>query len=117
MQKHITESGCNVFVHLAPIEVGNATKIDGKSSTLQKGKQARESNVPAGRWVIVQGNFRRRAHIVSFIRVHVGVGQRCRAEDVYIESPAKLPTMSTRNVPAALNLWVQFEQLTLATLL
>ena len=106
MQKHITESGCNVFVHLAPIEVGNATKIDGKSSTLQKGKQARESNVPAGRWVIVQGNFRRRAHIASFISVHVGVGQRCRALDV--DSPATLPTMSTRNVSAGR--WMQVQE-------
>ena len=55
-------------------------------------------NVPAGRWMNVQGRFERRAHKVSLIRVHVGVGQRCRAEDV--ESPAPLPTVSTRNVPA-----------------
>ena len=49
----------------------------------------------------VQGMFERRADIGSLIVVHVGVGQRCRALDV--ESPAPLPTMSTRNVPAALN--------------
>ena len=41
-----------------------------------------------------------RAHPTSLIIVYVGVGQHCRAQDV--ESPA-LPTMSTRNVPAALN--------------
>eukprot|EP00964_Phaeocystis_antarctica_P125226 scaffold88852_cov71-Phaeocystis_antarctica.AAC.3 len=39
-----------------------------------------------------------RAHLVSLIIVHVGVGQRCRARDE--ESPASLPTMNTRNVPA-----------------
>ena len=33
----ITESGgCNVFVHLAPIEVGSAIRSHAKSSTLQK---------------------------------------------------------------------------------
>eukprot|EP00964_Phaeocystis_antarctica_P089736 scaffold57308_cov59-Phaeocystis_antarctica.AAC.2 len=42
--------------------------------------------------------FRTRAHKASLISVQVGVGQRCRALDV--ESPAILPTMSTRNVPA-----------------
>ena len=41
---------------------------------------------------------KRRADIASLISIHVGVGQRCRARDV--ESPAVLPTMSTRNVPA-----------------
>ena len=59
-------------------------------------------SAPAGRWMIVQGNFRRRAHMASFISVHVGVDQRCRAPPSVIadvESPA-LPTMSTRNVPA-----------------
>ena len=39
-----------------------------------------------------------RAHIASLIIVHVGVSQRCCARDE--ESPAPLPTMSTRNVPA-----------------
>eukprot|EP00964_Phaeocystis_antarctica_P084409 scaffold53140_cov64-Phaeocystis_antarctica.AAC.3 len=42
--------------------------------------------------------FKGRAHPASPILVNVGVGQRCRAQDV--ESPAILPTMSTRNVPA-----------------
>ena len=46
----------------------------------------------------VQGQFKRRAHIASLILVHIGVGQRCRALNV--ESPALLPTTSTRNVPA-----------------
>ena len=55
-------------------------------------------NVPAGRWMRVQGMFERRVDLVSPIVVHVGVGQRCRAEDV--ESPAILPTKSARNVPA-----------------
>ena len=50
-----------------------------------------------GRWMEFQGYFKWRAHLVSLISVHVGVGQHCRARDV--ESPA-LPTMSTRNVPA-----------------
>eukprot|EP00964_Phaeocystis_antarctica_P004982 scaffold2716_cov64-Phaeocystis_antarctica.AAC.7 len=54
-------------------------------------------NVPTGRWIHAQKKFKRRAHIVSLISVDVGVGQRCRASDV--ESSARLPTMSTRNVP------------------
>eukprot|EP00964_Phaeocystis_antarctica_P058455 scaffold34678_cov71-Phaeocystis_antarctica.AAC.3 len=33
----------------------------------------------------------------SLIIIHIGVGQRCRARDV--ESPAILPTMSTRVTP------------------
>ena len=36
LPRHITDNGCNVFVHLAPIEVGNATRTDEKSSALQK---------------------------------------------------------------------------------
>ena len=40
-----------------------------------------------------QARFKRRAHPISLILVHVGVGQRCRAPDK--ESPAALPTMST----------------------
>ena len=54
--------------------------------------------VPAGRWMKVQGYFKLRAHPGSQIGVHVGVDQRCRAHDG--ESPAILPTMSKRNVPA-----------------
>eukprot|EP00964_Phaeocystis_antarctica_P030641 scaffold17321_cov70-Phaeocystis_antarctica.AAC.2 len=57
-------------------------------------------NVPAGRWMKVQGKFKRRAHGSSLILVHVGVGQRCRARVIDVESSAILPTMSTRNVPA-----------------
>jgi hypothetical protein len=51
-------------------------------------------HAPAGRWMRAQGIFNRRAHMVSPILVHVGVGQRCRAAD-HGESPAILPTMST----------------------
>ena len=58
----------------------------------------RTRDVPAGRWTRAQGGFNRRANPISLVLVHVGVGQRCRAPDV--ESPAILPTMSTRNVPA-----------------
>ena len=36
----------------------------------------------------------------SLILVHVGVGQRCRTRAPDVESPATLPTMSARNVPA-----------------
>eukprot|EP00964_Phaeocystis_antarctica_P077887 scaffold48398_cov67-Phaeocystis_antarctica.AAC.2 len=53
-------------------------------------------NVPAARWMKVHGQFERRLHPLGLISVHVGVGQRCRAPNV--ESPAILPTMSTRNV-------------------
>ena len=42
--------------------------------------------------------FKSRAHNRSLIGVYVAVGQRCRARDE--ESPASLPTTSTRNVPA-----------------
>ena len=55
-------------------------------------------NVPAGRWMKIQGMVNGRAHISCLILVHVGVGQRCRALDV--ESSAHLPATSTRNVPA-----------------
>ena len=55
-------------------------------------------NVPAGRWIEAQGQFKRRAHLASLILVHVGVGQRCRARDV--ESPAILPTVSTCDASA-----------------
>ena len=59
------------------------------------------SKALAGRWIKVQGMFERRAHIESnLISVHVGIGQRCRAREADEESPAILPTMSTRNVPA-----------------
>ena len=59
MQAH---AGCNVFVHLAPIEVGNATKIDGNSSTLQK--ESKHVKPSSGCWLKVQGPFRRvRAHL------------------------------------------------------
>ena len=44
--------------------------------------------------------FNRRAHSANLILEQVGVGQRCRAFDVDVESPAKLPTMSTPDVPA-----------------
>ena len=55
-------------------------------------------NVPAGRWMKVQAMFKTRAHMASPILVHIGVGQRCRA--INEESPAILPTVRTRNVPA-----------------
>eukprot|EP00964_Phaeocystis_antarctica_P004635 scaffold2497_cov62-Phaeocystis_antarctica.AAC.3 len=51
------------------------------------------SDVSAGRWMKVQGQFERRAHNGSLIIIHVGIGQRCHTEDV--ESPAILPTTST----------------------
>ena len=47
MRRFITRAhvGRNVFVHLAPIEVGNATRIDVNSSTLQKeSKHVKRSN-------------------------------------------------------------------------
>eukprot|EP00964_Phaeocystis_antarctica_P046676 scaffold26994_cov83-Phaeocystis_antarctica.AAC.4 len=47
----------------------------------------------AGRWMKGQGQFKRQTHCVSPIIVHIGVNQRCCADDV--ESPATLPTMST----------------------
>eukprot|EP00964_Phaeocystis_antarctica_P063008 scaffold37784_cov83-Phaeocystis_antarctica.AAC.2 len=46
----------------------------------------RTSGRPAGRWRNCLGKGRRRAHIIRFVRIHVGVGQRCRAIDHY--SPA-----------------------------
>eukprot|EP00964_Phaeocystis_antarctica_P055996 scaffold32981_cov66-Phaeocystis_antarctica.AAC.8 len=42
--------------------------------------------------------FERRTHPGGLIIVHDGVGQRCCAPDE--DSPATLPTTSTRNVPA-----------------
>jgi len=91
MRAHV---GRNVFVHLAPIEVGNATRTDVNSSTLQK--ESKHVKLSSG---ALEEGFRKRAHISScLILVHVGVGQRCCARDE--ESPAILPTMSTRNVPA-----------------
>ena len=48
-------------------------------------------SIPLGRWMKVQGQLQRRAHIVSLISVNVGIGQRCRAR-VGVESPASLPT-------------------------
>ncbi len=63
-------------------------------------------DVRAGRWMRAQGGFNRRAHPSSLILVHVGVGQRCRARDV--QSPATLPTMSTRDVQAGR--WVRAQE-------
>eukprot|EP00964_Phaeocystis_antarctica_P023482 scaffold13128_cov76-Phaeocystis_antarctica.AAC.2 len=61
--------------------------------------EAREQGQPPlGRWMKAQGTFKRQAHQSSLIGVHVGVGQRCRTIDA--ESPAILPNISTRNVPA-----------------
>ena len=45
-----------------------------------------------------EGSGALRAHVISPILVHVGAGQRCRAVDE--ESPATLPSMSTRDVRA-----------------
>ena len=59
-------------------------------------RQTRHTVNSAGRWIQVQGYFKRRAHISS-ISGHVSIGQRCRAIDV--ESPTILPTTRTRNVP------------------
>ena len=42
------------------------------------------------------GKFKGREYIASLIRIHFGVGQRCRAPDGDGESPALLPTISTR---------------------
>ena len=46
----ITESGCNVLVHLAPVEVGNATRSHAKSSTLQKGSKHVKRSSEAMGW-------------------------------------------------------------------
>ena len=99
MRRFITRAhvGRNVFVHLAPIEVGNATRTDVNSSTLQKeskhvkrssrgdgwkfresskGKQTPPPNCAhtrqhtvssAGRWRTCLGKGRRRAHICHFV--------------------------------------------------
>ena len=86
--------GSPIIVHVG---VGQRCRAeDVESPAILPTKSAR--NVPAGRWMKVQGMFEGRADIGSPIIVHVGVGQRCRAEDV--ESPAILPTKSARNVPA-----------------
>ena len=50
-----------------------------------------------------QRQFNMQTHRFSLILVHVGVGQRCRARVSDVESSAPLPTMSTRNVPGALD--------------
>ena len=55
-------------------------------------------NVPVGRWKEGLNKSKRRAHIASLIRIHVSVGQRCRAGDV--EPAAILPKKQARNVPA-----------------
>ena len=49
-------------------------------------------NVPAGRWRKCLGKGRRPAYIIRLVRIHVGVGQRRRAQDV--ESRA-LPAKTT----------------------
>ena len=68
-------------------------------------------NVPSGRWMKVQGQFKRQAHPTSLILVHVGVDQCCRATDgcraTDVEPPASLPTVSTRDVPAGRWMTVQ----------
>ena len=54
-----------------------------------------------GRWMKGQGQFKRQTHCFSPIIVHIGVDQRCCADDVTlvntddVESSAILPTMST----------------------
>ena len=65
----------------------------------------RTRDVPAGRWMEAQEQFKRRANPRSLIIVHVGVGQRCRAQDE--ESPASLPTIRTRDVPSGCWMKVQ----------
>ena len=47
----------------------------------KEGKHLGVSNT-VGRWRICLGKGRRRAHITCSVRIHVGVGQRCRARDV-----------------------------------
>ena len=44
------------------------------------------------RWMKCLGKGRRRAHMIRGVRIHIGVGQRCRARDV--ESPT-LPAKRT----------------------
>ena len=43
-------------------------------------------SIPVGRWRTCLGKGRRQTHILRFVRIHVGVGQRCDALNV--EPPA-----------------------------
>eukprot|EP00964_Phaeocystis_antarctica_P066070 scaffold39905_cov80-Phaeocystis_antarctica.AAC.4 len=85
MQAH-NRSG--VVMDIAAFKVSHS--VD-KDTAALRAARARSSSTGA-----MEEMCSRKAHIVSFILVHVGVGQRCRARDV--ESPALLPTMSTRHV-------------------
>ena len=51
-----------------------------------------------GRWRTCLGKGRRRAHISRFVRIHVGVGQCCRAVDV--ESRALQAKNRKRDIPS-----------------
>ena len=83
-----------IGVHVA---VGQrCVAVDGESSAILPTMSTR--NVPVGRWKEGLNKSKRRAHIASLIRIHVSVGQRCRAGDV--EPAAILPKKQARNVPA-----------------
>ena len=97
MQAHIFEAhifeahiSSGVVMDIAAFKVSHSSDKD--ATALQAKSGAR--NVPSVHWMKVQGMLKRRAHLTSLVRVHVGVDQPCRALDV--KSSAPLPTMSTR---------------------
>ena len=65
-----------VVMDIAAFKVSRSGDID---ATALQAARARSSFI--GRWMKAHGQFKRRAHIVSLIGVHVAVDQRCVAVD------------------------------------
>ena len=85
MQAHIQHRG--VVMDIAAFKVSNSVDID---AAALRAARARSKSIGAMDECLGKG--RRRAHISRGIRIHIGVGQRCRARDV--ESPT-LPAKRT----------------------
>ena len=94
MQKHISRAHLLPSLVVVHVGVGQRCRApDGESPAPLPTMSTRD--VPAGRWMRAQGRFNRRAHPVSPVLVHVGVGQRCRAAIKDEESrSAPLPSTS-----------------------
>jgi len=94
MQAHIIRI---VVVDIAAFKVCHSVGTD-KDATALRAARARSSSTSIGAMEEISRTVERRAHIVSLIRVDVGVGQRRRA--YHIKSTTLPGKASARNLPS-----------------
>ena len=85
-----------VVMDIAAFKISHSVGKDKDTTALRAKSGAR--NVPSGRWRKYLGKGRKCAYPRSLIRVHVGVGQCCRAVDV--ESRALQAKNRKRDIPS-----------------